>query len=428
MPSSKPPTILLFLKVPEPGFVKTRLAKSLGKTKACAVYRQLVARTLSQIPADWPLRIHFAPSESKQEMIAWLGAQYYFVPQPDGDLGDRLQVACEQAFAEKGNTGVILLGGDCPGLTTAHLNECAQHLSSQEPVIGPSEDGGYWLLGLPSPNPELFQNIAWSTPQVLPATLALLDKKDTPPLHLETLFDVDDQESYQKALEQELLLPPQELLLLKDLHPLFSKKFLASAPYQRLITNLSFLGTISRLNSLTCINQRMKTENAVKERYAAASHEVEVNLCCPVDYDPQFLKAIPTEVIEKDYGCGDPSKWLNPGETVLDLGSGTGKICFIASQVVGPEGKVIGVDMTDDMLEVANRNAPIVAENIGHSNVEFVKGRIQDLKLDLNAFNKRIAENPISSVEDFLASETIASELRLKSPLIQGPICRRRGF
>ena len=68
-------------------------------------------------------------------------------------------------------------------------------------------------------------------------------------------------------------------------------------------------------------------------------------------------------MIEKDYGCGDPSKWLQPGETVLDLGSGTGKICFIASQVVGPEGKVVGVDMTDDMLEVARRNEPTVAEN-----------------------------------------------------------------
>ncbi len=162
----------------------------------------------------------------------------------------------------------------------------------------------------------------------------------------------------------------------------------------------------------------MKTENAVKERYAQASHAVEANLCCPVDYDPQFLKAIPTEVIEKDYGCGDPSKWLNPGETVLDLGSGTGKICFIASQVVGPEGKVIGVDMTDDMLEVANRNAPIVAKNIGHSNVEFVKGRIQDLKLDLQAFHEKLATNPVSTVEDYLASEVIASELRNESPLI----------
>jgi len=162
----------------------------------------------------------------------------------------------------------------------------------------------------------------------------------------------------------------------------------------------------------------MKTENAVKDRYAEASKQVEANLCCPVDYDPQFLKAIPTEVIEKDYGCGDPSKWLHPGETVLDLGSGTGKICFIASQVVGPEGKVIGVDMTDDMLEVARRNAPIVAENIGHSNVEFVKGRIQDLKLDLEAFNEKLAASPVASIEDFIASETIANELRNNTPLI----------
>jgi len=80
----------------------------------------------------------------------------------------------------------------------------------------------------------------------------------------------------------------------------------------------------------------MKTEHAVKERYAGASQEVEIDLCCPVDYDPQYLKAIPSEVIEKDYGCEDPSKWLNPGETVLDLGSVTGKFCFISSQVLGP--------------------------------------------------------------------------------------------
>jgi len=162
----------------------------------------------------------------------------------------------------------------------------------------------------------------------------------------------------------------------------------------------------------------MKTENAVKERYAQASLAVEADLCCPVDYDPKYLKAIPSEVIEKDYGCGDPSKWLNPGETVLDLGSGTGKICFIASQVVGPEGKVIGVDMTDDMLEVARRNTPIVAEKVGHSNVEFRKGRIQDLKLDLEAFHEKLVENPISSVESYIESEAIAADLRQGSPLI----------
>jgi tRNA A58 N-methylase Trm61 len=67
------------------------------------------------------------------------------------------------------------------------------------------------------------------------------------------------------------------------------------------------------------------------------------------------------EVLERDYGCGDPSRHLREGESVLDLGSGTGKICFIAAQVVGPAGRVIGIDMTDEMLEVARRNAPLVA-------------------------------------------------------------------
>jgi ubiquinone/menaquinone biosynthesis C-methylase UbiE len=160
------------------------------------------------------------------------------------------------------------------------------------------------------------------------------------------------------------------------------------------------------------------SESATRDRYTAAASTPEAALCCPVDYDPQYLQAIPTEVIEKDYGCGDPSKFLHPGETVLDLGSGTGKICFIASQVVGPQGKVIGVDMLDDMLEVARRNAPIVAENIGHSNVEFRKGRIQDLALDLELLNGELAKNPIADSASYLAAEEMADELRVKQPLV----------
>src|SRR5688572_10985302 len=102
-------------------------------------------------------------------------------------------------------------------------------------------------------------------------------------------------------------------------------------------------------------------EIAVKERYAAGAHAAEAALCCPVDYDPTYLQVIPQEVIDRDYGCGDPSRYVRPGETVLDLGSGTGKICFIAAQVVGQFGRIIGVDMTDEMLAVARRNAPLVA-------------------------------------------------------------------
>lgn len=108
-----------------------------------------------------------------------------------------------------------------------------------------------------------------------------------------------------------------------------------------------------------------RVEAAVREAYAVgADHRVE-ELCCPVDYDLRYLEAIPGEVVERDYGCGDPSRYLREGETVLDLGSGAGKICFIASQIVGPEGRVIGVDMTPKMLDVARRNLPEVASRIG---------------------------------------------------------------
>jgi arsenite methyltransferase len=162
----------------------------------------------------------------------------------------------------------------------------------------------------------------------------------------------------------------------------------------------------------------MKSETAVKERYRGAAKAPEVALCCPVEYESRYLKIIPREVIEKDYGCGDPSRWVKAGETVLDLGSGTGKICFIAAQVVGPTGRVIGVDMTDEMLEVARRNAPIVAEQIGFANVEFRKGRIQDLALDLEVLDVELKKRPITDAASFLAADELAEDLRVSRPLI----------
>jgi arsenite methyltransferase len=162
----------------------------------------------------------------------------------------------------------------------------------------------------------------------------------------------------------------------------------------------------------------LNAEKAVHERYTAGAKKPEASLCCPVDYDPRYLAAIPAEVLEKDYGCGDPSRYLRSGETVLDLGSGTGKICFIAAQVVGETGRVIGIDMIDDMLEVARRNAPLVAQKIGYGNVEFRKGRIQDLGLDLERFDRELKAVPIGDVGAYLAADGLAADLRREHPLV----------
>ena len=162
----------------------------------------------------------------------------------------------------------------------------------------------------------------------------------------------------------------------------------------------------------------LNIEEAVRNRYSGAAQEQEAALCCPVDYDPQYLKIIPQEIIERDYGCGDPSRYVEPGDTVLDLGSGGGKICYIAAQVVGPEGKVIGVDCNDDMLELARSYRRQIAGQLGYSNVEFHKGRIQDLKLSLDQLDQHLAARPIQTSADWLEADAHAQSLRDTSPMI----------
>ncbi len=103
---------------------------------------------------------------------------------------------------------------------------------------------------------------------------------------------------------------------------------------------------------------------------------------------------------------------------VLDLGSGGGKICYIAAQKVGPKGRVIGVDCNEDMLALARKYQGEMAEKIGHPNVSFRKGRIQDLALDLEEFESYLRENPIGTSADWLKAEEHANRLRETSPMI----------
>ncbi|MEX0703630.1 MAG: methyltransferase domain-containing protein [Planctomycetales bacterium] len=159
-------------------------------------------------------------------------------------------------------------------------------------------------------------------------------------------------------------------------------------------------------------------EEAVRARYSAAARAHEPALCCPVDYRPESLAHVPREILERDYGCGDPSRFVAEGETVLDLGSGGGKICYIAAKVVGPRGRVIGIDANDEMLALARRHQDEVGRRLGYRNVEFRKGKIQDLQLDLDLFDAHLAECPVRSSADWLRAESHAEMLRREAPLV----------
>ncbi|MBI3669208.1 MAG: methyltransferase domain-containing protein [Acidobacteria bacterium] len=159
-------------------------------------------------------------------------------------------------------------------------------------------------------------------------------------------------------------------------------------------------------------------ESAVRERYESAARTREVALCCPVTYDPKHLEIIPQEILEKDYGCGDPTRYVREGDTVLDLGSGGGKVCYIAAQIVGAKGRVIGVDFNPEMLALARKYQGDVAEKLGYDNVQFLRARIQDLALPLDEVDSYLKANPLRSSDDLRRFEEFEARFRKAAPLV----------
>ena len=162
----------------------------------------------------------------------------------------------------------------------------------------------------------------------------------------------------------------------------------------------------------------MQVEQSVMKRYTQGALQREEALCCPIEYDSELLALLPEEIIERDYGCGDPSRYVQAGDTVLDLGSGGGKICYMSAQLVGPEGHVIGIDMNDEMLALARRHQATMAQRIGTDRVTFHKGYIQDLALDIVALERFLAEHPVCSQADYSALRSWEARQRSQSPLI----------
>jgi arsenite methyltransferase len=165
-------------------------------------------------------------------------------------------------------------------------------------------------------------------------------------------------------------------------------------------------------------DSRVNIEATVLARYGNAAREVENCLCLSVGYDQALLKVIPQEIVEKDYGCGDPSRYVHEGEIVLDLGSGSGKACYIVSQIVGARGKVIGIDFNPPMLELARKYQKSIGDKLGYHNVKFRRGKVQDLKTDLELVDRYLQRNPIGSVADLAHLEEFENKIRREQPLI----------
>lgn len=162
----------------------------------------------------------------------------------------------------------------------------------------------------------------------------------------------------------------------------------------------------------------MNTHESVLDRYSGAAKAREAALCCPVDYDRGLLEMLPQEIIDKDYGCGDPSRYVQSGDTVLDLGSGSGKICYMAAHLVDEGGRVIGVDMNDDMLALARKYQGQMARKLGEDRVRFVKGYIHDLALDLAAMEDHLAAHPVNTAHELAALQAWQARQRRERPLI----------
>jgi uncharacterized protein len=166
--------VLFFVKWPEPGQVKTRLAAALGDEHAVGLYRCFVLDLLAALAQNpQPIAICYAPSGAEADFRRWLGPAYAYWPQSGADLGDRMRQAFEDAF-QRGARSACLMGSDLPALPPAYVMTAFERLHQYDSVLGPSPDGGYYLIGFQHAtfSRDIFQGILWSQPTVYQATLA----------------------------------------------------------------------------------------------------------------------------------------------------------------------------------------------------------------------------------------------------------------
>lgn len=188
--------LIIFIKNPVVGTVKTRLAESIGDLKALEVYQDLMEKC-RQEALKVACKRHLFYSKAIVETDAWSPEHFEKKVQVEGNLGDKIVGAFQDVFKKKGK--VLIIGSDCYDLSAEIINDAFQKLNQFDVVIGPANDGGYYLLGMNKFQPELFRNITWSTGSVLMETMDRVKAKNLSAILLKELIDLDTLEDLEKS-------------------------------------------------------------------------------------------------------------------------------------------------------------------------------------------------------------------------------------
>ncbi|UCF30538.1 MAG: TIGR04283 family arsenosugar biosynthesis glycosyltransferase [bacterium] len=229
-----PSKLIIFTRYPEPGTTKTRLIPALGPEGAADLHRRMTEHTLNRVRplarSGFDLQVRYEGGNARR-MVDWLGPELEYRLQGEGDLGARMERAFRESFSE-GYSEALIIGSDCPSLTEDDVSTASALLDSNQIILGPATDGGYYLLGIRSDAPEevfaaLFQGIPWGTDEVLMRTvnslagvrvdLGLLDDKD----------DVDepaDLVAWERAVSESLARYPDKNRTISVIVPVFNEE------------------------------------------------------------------------------------------------------------------------------------------------------------------------------------------------------------
>jgi rSAM/selenodomain-associated transferase 1 len=194
--------VVVYGRQPIPGRVKTRLAASVGDEAAAALYRALLQRSIQQaVLTGW----HTVLALAEEPVCGWQPQTPVALEiQRGADLGERLRQTFGSRFSE-GWSGAIVVGSDCPGMTADHIRAAAADLESFPAVMGPAEDGGYWLIGQRAPGADLFSGIPWSSRDTLEATRQRLGELGIEWAEIDRLVDIDTVEDVERVLAAETI-------------------------------------------------------------------------------------------------------------------------------------------------------------------------------------------------------------------------------